>query len=332
MYMLSFLFNVLVFPGFAFVLFLTLICDWFERKVEARMQYRMDPTYTGPAGLLQPLADFIKLLTKEDIVPLDSRHFIFMLAPIFAFTIFVFAFLFLPITGTYGTITSGFEGDLILVLTLVTVANFFLFLSGWASINPYCIISAARILTQFLGYDLPLFLLALAPAILASHISFHAIVSSQSFPFLISVPWAFVLFIFALQAELEKDPFDVPNAESELVGGYETEYSGRRLAFLKLAKDVQIVLGAAITVELFLGGPNGPVFFGMPALWHTIWFIIKLLFVIFISEYLTCVFARLRIDQVLADTWRVLLPLALLSLLGAVAVKLWVYPLIGVVV
>jgi NADH-quinone oxidoreductase subunit H len=125
---------------------------------------------------------------------------------------------------------------------------------------------------------------------------------------------------------LEKDPFDVPNAETEIVGGYETEYTGRRLAFLKLAKDVQIVFGAAIAVELFLGGPYGPVFFGLPALWYTLWFVLKLLIVIAISEYLTCVFARLRIDQVLVANWKVLLPLAILSLLGAIAVGFWLYP------
>jgi len=105
---------------------------------------------------------------------------------------------------------------------------------------------------------------------------------------------------------LEKDPFDVPHAETEIVAGYETEYSGRRLAFLKLAKDVQIVLGAVIVVELFLSGPYGPVFLGLPAFWYTLWFILKVLFVVMITEYLTCIFARLRIDQVLVINWRML--------------------------
>lgn len=321
------LFRVLVFPGFTFIIFFTMICDWVERKIEARMQNRMGPTYTGPSGFLQPLADFIKLLTKEDIVPINAKNFVFRFTPIFAFAIFVFAFLFLPVDGAKG-FYSSFEGDLILVLTLVSIANFFLFLSGWSSANPYSDISAARILTQFLGYDTPLFILALAPAFLAGNLSISAIALNQKLPFAFIIPWAFVLFIISLQAELEKDPFDVPNAETEIVGGYETEYTGRRLAFLKLAKDVQIVLGAALTVELFLGGPNGPVFFGSPALWYTLWFAVKLLIVIVISEYLTCVFARLRIDQVLFANWKVLLPLAILSLVSAIALGLWLYPLI----
>jgi len=323
----EFVFRVLVFPGFAFILLFTMFCDWVERKIEARMQNRMGPTYTGPAGVLQPLADFVKLLTKEDIVPFDTRNVVFRLAPILSFSIFIFAFLFLPVDGVNVIPNSNFEGDLIFVLTLVSIANFFLFLSGWSSTNPYSAVGATRVLTQFLGYDIPLFILALAPAFLASNLSISAIASSQNVPFILLIPWAFALFIITLQAELEKDPFDVPHAETEIVGGYETEYTGRRLAFLKLAKDVQIVLGAAIAVELFLGGPYGPVFFGLPAFWYALWFVLKLLVVIVISEYLTCVFARLRIDQVLVANWKVLLPLSILSLAATVALGLCFNPL-----
>jgi NADH-quinone oxidoreductase subunit H len=317
---LQFVFRVLVFPGFSFILLLTLFCDWFERKIEARMQNRVGPAFTGPAGILQPLADFVKLLTKEDIIPFDSRGILFKFSPILAFSIFIFALLLLPVDGTTIIPNSSFEGDLILILTLVSVANFFLFLSGWSSTNPYSAIGATRVLTQFLGYDIPLFILALTPAFLAHDLSISTIAASQNLPFAVLIPWAFLLFILTLQAELEKDPFDVPHAETEIVGGYETEYTGRRLAFLKLAKDVQILLGSAIVVELFLGGPYGPVFLGLPAFWYTLWFVLKLLFVIAITEYLTGIFARLRIDQVLTANWRVLLPLSILSLAATTAV------------
>ena len=320
---LLFLFRVLVFPGFTFILFFTMFCDWVERKIEARMQNRMGPTYTGPAGIFQPFADFVKLLTKEDIVPFNVKDFVFKFAPILSFSIFVFAFVFLPIDGANVIFNSNFEGDLVLVLTLVSIANFFLFLSGWSSINPYSATGAARVLTQFLGYDIPLFILALAPAFLARSLSISTVAANQPIPFAFVIPWVFALFIITLQAELEKDPFDVPHAETEIVGGYETEYTGRRLAFLKLAKDVQIVLGAAVAVELFLGGPYGPVFYGSSALWYTFWFVLKLLVVVVLTEYLTCVFARLRIDQVLVVNWKWLLPLSLLSLAAAVGVGLW---------
>ena len=325
---LWFLFRVLVFPGFIFILLLTLFCDWVERKIEARMQNRVGPAVAGPAGILQPLADFIKLLTKEDIVPSNAKSKVFKVAPVVAFSMLVFAVSFLPIDGTAAIPNSSFSGDLIFVLSLVTVANFLLFLSGWASANPYGSIGAARVLTQFLGYDIPLFMFALTPAFLAGALSIARIASSQILPFVVLAPWAFVLFIITLQAELEKDPFDIPHAESEVVGGLETEYCGGKLAFLHLTRDVQIVFGASLVVILFLSGPYGPLFFGPPEIWYTLWFVLKLLAVVVISEYLTCLFARLRIDQVVTANWKVLMPLSVLSLILTAVLATWVYPLV----
>jgi len=321
--LIELVFRALVFPGFIFIALFTMFCDWVERKMEARMQNRMGPTYTGPAGILQPFADFLKLLMKENIVPKDAKVFVFKFAPILALSVFVFATFFLPIDGANAIPNSGFEGDLIFVMTLVSIANFFLFLSGWASANPYSATGAARILTQFLAYDIPLFILALTPAFLASSISISKIAASQSIPFILLIPWSFILFLIVLQAELEKNPFDVPAAETEIVGGYETEYAGLRLAFVKFSGDVQIVLGAGIAVELFLGGPSGPVLFGLPVFWHAFWFVLKTLVVVIITEYITCVFARLRIDHVLAANWRVFMPISILSLALTVAAYSW---------
>lgn len=323
------IFRILVFPGFTFILFLTLFCDWVERKLEARIQNRVGPMVAGPAGILQPLADVIKLLTKEDIEPRDTKKFVFRFAPLVAFTIMVFAICFLPIDGA--SIIGGFDGDLVIILVFATIANFLLFLSGWASANPYGTIGSARVLTQFLGYDIPLFIVALAPAFIAGSLNVATIAASQYLPFIVLVPWAFVLFIITLQAELEKDPFDVPHSESELVGGLETEYTGGKLAFLHLTRDVQVVFGSALVVILFLGGSSGPVFFGLDWLFNTLWFVLKLLVVVIIGEYITTVFARLRIDQVLTINWKILLPAALLSLMLTVALVTWVYPLLGVV-
>src|SRR4030066_397452 len=325
------IFRILVFPGFTFILFLTLFCDWVERKIEARIQNRVGPMVAGPGGILQPLADFIKLLTKEDIEPRDTKKWVFRFAPLAAFAIMVFAMCFLPIDGasvlSYGANIGGFNGDLIIILMFATIANFLLFLAGWASANPYGTIGSARVLTQFLGYDIPLFLLALTPAFIAGSLSISQIAGAP-LPFILLAPWAFVLFIITLQAELEKDPFDIPHAESEVVGGLETEYCGGKLAFLHLTRDVQVVFGAALVVELFLGGPYGPVFFGLPEFWYSLWFVLKLLAVVVITEYVTCLFARLRIDQVLTANWKVLLPLSVLSLALTVALATWIYPLV----
>jgi NADH-quinone oxidoreductase subunit H len=325
---LYFVFRVLVFPGFTFLFFFTMFCDWVERKIEARMQNRMGPTFTGPSGILQPFADVVKLLTKEDIVPRGAKKTVFRLAPILSFSIIVFAISFLPIDGAAVIPDSSFSGDLIFIMALITIANFFLFLSGWASANPYGDIGASRLLTQFLGYDIPLVILALAPAFLAGSLTIASIAASQYLPFIILAPWAFVLFVITLQAELEKDPFDIPHAESEIVGGLETEFCGGKLAFLRLTRDMQIVFGAALVVELFLGGPYGPVFFGPAAPWYFLWFVLKLLSVLVITEYLTCLFARLRIDQVLSTNWKVLLPLSVLSLTLTIAVATWIYPMV----
>jgi NADH-quinone oxidoreductase subunit H len=323
--------RILIFPGFTFILLLTLFCDWIERKLEARIQNRVGPMVAGPGGILQPLADLIKLLTKEDIEPRDAKRIVFRFAPLAAFTIMVFAMCFLPVDGASVLSSGGFSGDLIVILAFVTIANFLLFLSGWASCNPYGSIGSARVLTQFLGYDIPLTLLALTPAYIAGSLSIFVIASSQVvpfIPFIFLAPWAFVLFIITMQAELEKDPFDIPHADSEVVGGLETEYTGGKLAFLHLTRDVQIVFGAALVVELFLGGPYGPVFFGLPAFWYSLWFVLKLLAVVIITEYITTVFARLRIDQVLSANWKIVLPAAILSLILTVALVTWVYPLV----
>ena len=322
---------MLIFPGFTFLLALTLFCDWMERKIEARLQNRVGPMVAGPGGILQPLADFIKLLTKEDITPRDAKKTIFKFAPLVAFTIMIFALCFIPIDGASVLSVGGFNGDLIIILAFATIANFLLFLAGWASCNPYGTIGSARVLTQFLGYDIPLFLIALTPAFIAGSLTISNIVAFQAvhwLPFIVLAPWAFVLFVITMQAELEKDPFDVPHSESELVGGLETEYTGAKLAFLHLTRDVQVIFGSALIVELFLGGPSGPVFFGASWFWYTLWFVLKLLVVVAISEYITTVFARFRIDQVLSGNWRILLPAALLSLMLTVALVTWVYPLV----
>ena len=321
-----FFFRVLVFPGFTFVLFFTLFCDWVERKIEARIQNRVGPSVAGPGGILQPLADFMKLLTKEDIMPLDAKRILFKASPLLSFSVMVFSVSLLPIDGSSAIPGSSFAGDLIFIMALVTIANFLLFLSGWASASPYGPLGAARVLTQFLGYDIPLLMLALGPAFLAGSLSIAGIAASQQLPFIILTPWAFVLFIITLQAELEKDPFDIPHAESEVVGGLETEYCGGKLAFLHLTRDVQIVFGAALVVELFLGGPYGPVFFGAPEVWYTLWFVLKLLAVVLISELLTTLFARLRIDQVVTANWKIMLPLSVVAFALTVALGVWVYP------
>ncbi len=310
-----FFFRVLVYPGFLFLSAFTLFCDWFERKIMARMQNRMGPSYTGPFGILQPLADYIKLLTKEDIIPHHARQVLFTFTPIISFSIFMLSIFCFPLDGVNVFSDYGFEGDLLFVLALVTFAHFFLFLSGWSSSNPYSGIGAIRIITQFIGYDIPLIISALGPAFLAGSLSLARIASAQTVPFALLTPWTFLVFLISLQAELEEDPFDVPHAETEIVAGYGTEFSGRKLAFIRLSKDTQIVFGAALATTLFLGGPYGPVVLGSPSLWFAVYFILKVLFVIALLEFVEAICARLRIDHVIIGNWRIIIPASLVSVI-----------------
>jgi len=318
------LIRIIIFPGFVFIVLLALGFDWVERKFMAKLQNRMGPSYTGPSGILQPLADYIKLLTKEDITPRNANKFLFAAAPVLAASFFMFSIFFVPIDGRDVLLIdgrSGFEGDLIFSLLMVTIGTFFVFLAGWASGNPYGEIGSARILNQFVGYDIPLFILALSSAFLAGSLSIQKIAQSQQIPFILLIPWAFILFVITLQAELEQDPFDIPHAETEIVAGFETEFTGRKLAFLRFAKDLQVEYGAALTTALFLGGPFGPTFLGPREFWFTVWFILKTELMVLVFQGIAAVCARLRIDQIIRANWRVTIPLSLITLSLSIALR-----------
>ncbi|MHA1839701.1 MAG: complex I subunit 1/NuoH family protein, partial [Candidatus Ranarchaeia archaeon] len=253
------------------------------------------------------------------------RRSITFLMPLLTLSLYIYSLTYFPWDGQPVIRNSGFEGDLLLLLTLVTFAHFALFLSGWSSRNPYSLIGGSRVLVQFLGYDIPLILLAAAPAFLSQSLSIQTIISNQSVPYILVIPWIFVIFIFILQAEMEKDPFDTTHAETELVAGYGTEFSGKKMAFINLAQDFEEVFGAALTAVLFLGGPSGPVFFGVPAFWSIFWFIIKILAVIVLLEFIRAMVARFRIDQVVKLNWRYLTPITLASLI----LTIWAAPLLA---
>lgn len=291
------------------------------------MQSRIGPAYTGPAGILQPIADFIKLLIKEDIVPYGARASFYRVAPLIAFFTTMLALLLIPIDGEKVISRLSFEGDLLLILALMLISDILLFLSGWSSRNPLSVIGATRILIQLIGCDFPFLLSALSPAILSRSLNIEKIVNAQAIPFALIVPWSFFLALITLQAKLEKDPFDIPYAETEIVAGYETEYSGRTLALIMATKDIRTMLGAALIVSLFLGGGNGPITStdGLQHFWSALWFILKLVIVLFIIEYIACASARLRIDQAVKFNWKILLPSSLISLMltAIISLTLW---------
>lgn len=302
---LTFILRVLIFPGILLLLLLAFIFEWIDRKAYARFQNRIGPLYAGPSGILQPLADFIKLMAKEDITPRYVDSIFFNSIPIFATVIPIFASLYIPLDGS--PILIPFEGDLVLILTLMTIYTMLVFIAGWASTNRFSIVGATRAILQFLAYEIPMFISAASIAIHFGSTSITFISQNQFIPMILLQPIGFIVFITALQAELERIPFDIPEAESEIVAGWLTEYCGSKLAFLRLAEDLKLVFGAALTTALFLGGGSGPI---LPPI---IWFILKMIAVVIISSYIRSLFARLRIDQMVSGCWKILIPLSILQ-------------------
>lgn len=327
------LISTLVFPGLLFILTYSLFSQWVSRKAAARLQNRQGPLHTGWQGILQPLADFIKLLVKEDITPSAANKPIFDYAPLFIFALPLAATFLIPIQSitnlwAWEPVVS-FEGDLIMVLFLMSFVVLAIFLAGWSSGNLFGAVGATRVAFMMLAYEIPLVLVAVGPAILAGSLSISGIVDWQvlsvnaflAAPNLWGLVTALVLFIgFAmyvvcLLAELEMRPFDMSEAETEIVHGWQVEYSGKKLALLNASHDVKMVLAAALLTSLFLGGPAGPV---LPPF---VWFMLKTTLCVLILSNLSVLFARFRIDQLVSGAWKYLVPLAVLQVMAVVALS-----------
>lgn len=308
--MLEPLFYILIFPGFVFLIAFSLAAEFIDRKIYARLQNRVGPPW------FQPLADFIKLLAKEDIVPAESNPRMFKVAPVFALAASICAFLYIPLWKIDALFS--FNGDVIVVLYLLTLPTLAFFIGGWYSTSLYSRIGSVRCLTQLFAYEVPLFMGILSAALLANTWSLKEMaVFYTGHPWF----WAFNLLGFgvslvSLLGKLEKVPFDIPEAETEIVAGGFTEYGGRMLGFLRMTLDVEMVAGSALLALVFFP-------FGLnlnPFLGFTL-FIIKVLFIVSLISLLRTVVARLRIDQMINFCWKVLVPLALAQLLFNLILK-----------
>jgi NADH-quinone oxidoreductase subunit H len=278
---------------------------------------------------MQPIADFIKLLTKEDIVPKKADSAMFSALPIVGLAAVLTAFIYIPFYLVDSP--TSFSIDLLIVLYLLSVPTLALFLAGWTSSNLFGQVGSMRTITQLISYEIPFFIAMLAPAILAGTWSMTGIVDYQSGHFWLLISPAFLAFIIgiiSLQGKLERLPFDSPEAETELVGGPLVDYSGRRYALFRFMVDIEMVAGAALIAVLFLGGGD---FFmdtsGMSAfVANLIGFValmFKILVVVVILTVIKVAVARFRIDQVVKLAYRFMIPLALLQLFIIIAVKLW---------
>ena len=304
------LFNILIFPGFLFLAVMGLILEYVDRIIYARLQNRQGPPF------YQPFADFIKLAAKEDIVPEEADTKLFRFMPILAITSAVTAFFYIPLWN-YSSLYP-FAGDIIVVLYILTIPTITFFLGGWSSTSLFSMIGAVRTLTQLFSYEVLLFLAVLSPALLADTWSLSEMTvfySAKPYLMLFNVI-AFFIAIVALLGKLEKVPFDISEAETEIVGGTFTEYSGRLLALFRMAIDIEMVVGSSLIAAVFL-----PFGLGIGSVLGFVLYIIKILFVVLLLSLGRTVFARLRIDQMISVCWKYFAPLAFIQVLIILFVK-----------
>ncbi|MGH9263485.1 MAG: NADH-quinone oxidoreductase subunit NuoH [Acidimicrobiales bacterium] len=317
---------------FAFLMVAVLFMVWFERKVISDMQSRIGPDRAGPWGMLQTLADGIKLFFKEDLLPDQADRRVFRLAPFLSIVPAFLAFAIVPVGGTISI--AGRETHLQLadppmgVLFLVAVSSIAVYgimLAGWSSGSKYPLLGAVRASAQMVSYEAALSLSIAAVVLAAGSLSTREIVIAQegwrwNLWVLGVVP--FVVFVIAATAETNRPPFDLVEAEQELVGGFHTEYSSISFALFFLAEFMNVVTMSAIAVTLFLGGPNGPAIGFLSDLWPVVWFMAKLLLFLFGYVWLRATLPRFRYDQLMDLGWKKLIPLSLYWLLLIAALRI----------
>jgi NADH-quinone oxidoreductase subunit H len=317
---------------FVFLLLAVLLYIWWERKFISDMQNRIGPDRAGPYGILQSLADGVKVFFKEDLLPAEADKRVYRLAPYLAAIPAFTAFAIIPIGGTisiaghktYLQLADPPVGVLFL-LAMSSIAVYGVFLAGWSSGSKYPLLGSVRASAQMISYEAAMSL-AVATCVLATgSLSTHQIYLHQA-----TWHWnlwqlgvvPFIIYIVAATAEVNRPPFDLVEAEQELVGGYMTEYAGVRFALFYLAEFMNTITVSAVAVTLFMGGPSGPHINFLPSLWPVVWFFLKLF--VFVSAYvwLRASLPRLRYDQLMDLGWKRLIPLALYWLLLVAALEI----------
>ena len=296
-----------------------------ERKLLARLQVRYGPNRAGRFGLLQPIADSIKMMTKEDIVPADADRTLFLLAPAVVAVTALLMFAVVPFGAPvtlWGRknplVISDINVGLLFVFALSSLGVYGVAIGGWASNSKYSLLGGIRGAAQMISYELALGLSLIPIVMLARSFSLVDIVNAQAdYPFILVQPVSFLIFILSAMAESKRIPFDLPEAENELGAGYHTEYSGMRFGLFFLGEYVHMQVLGALTAVFFLGGWRGPLLPG------PLWLFIKIILVALVMIWIRGTLPRLRYDQLMALGWKVLIPLALVNIVVTGAVLLW---------
>jgi NADH-quinone oxidoreductase subunit H len=299
---------------------------WAERKILGRLQVRFGPNRAGKFGFFQPVADIVKLLTKEDTVTGEADRFIFLYAPavvavttllLFAVVPFGEGFTFLgrPIPMVVSDLNIG----VLYVFALLSLGVYGVALGGWASNSKYSLLGGVRGAAQMISYELPLALSMVPVVMLAGSFSLVDIVNAQArYPFIVVQPVSFFLFFISAAAEIKRIPYDLPEAENELIAGYHLEYSGMRFGLYFLGEYISLVVLGSLTAVFFWGGWRGPF---LPPL---VWFIIKVWIVVFFMIWMRGTLPRMRYDQLMQLGWKVLIPIALLNIIATgAAMRIW---------
>ncbi len=292
-----------------------------ERKFAARMQSRIGPYRVGPHGLLQPIADAVKLMMKEDVVPTAADKPVYNLAPIVFLVPCMFIFATIPFAPGLGVADLNIGVLFFLAISAMEIVG--LFMAGWGSNNKYALLSAMRAVNQVISYDLPFIFASLVPVMLAGSLRLGDSAAAQAGLWFIFYPvigqLAFIAFIVSTVAAENRAPFDILEAESELVAGFRVEYSGMKFALIQLGEYAHILGSSFLGALLFLGAWSGP----GPEWLGPVWFLIKAMFVFLVVTWVRWSFVRIRVDQILALSWKALLPATLVLLIATAFVVVW---------
>jgi len=299
------------------------LLSWVERKMMARVQMRPGPTRVGPFGLFQPLADLIKFLFKEDVIPLNANKFLYIIAPLVSLVPAFLTFAVVPFGPSFQV--ADLSVGLLFVFALTSLGVYGIALGGWASNSKYPLMGAMRSAAQMISYELSLTLSVVGVLLIANTLSLRELVVSQESTWFGFIPkWniflqpvAFMVYVISGTAETNRLPFDLAESEQELVAGWHTEYSSMKFLMFMMAEYANMIAVSALATILFLGGWNGPMF--GPALLQmvlpTFWFVLKIGFFIFFYVLLRSTIPRFRYDQLMKFGWKVLLPLSLANIL-----------------
>ena len=282
--------------------------SWVERRLIGRFHNRIGPNRWGPFGLLQPMADLVKLLTKEDLTPKSADRLLFAKVPVAMLAPVILTMAVVPFAKD--TALANLNVGVLYILAVTSITSVAIFMAGWASDNRYAMFGASRGVAVLISYEVPVVMSLLGVVLLAGSMSLDDVVSAQNVPFLLVQPMAFFVFLAGISAELNRTPFDLAEAESELIAGFHTEYSGVKFALIQAAEFGAVLTSSAVIVTLFLSGWSGPFseYFG----WA--WFLLKIGVLAFMFSWVRATLPRLRIDQLLAFAWKFLLPLSIINL------------------